>query len=122
MDSAKVIAASEQAYTDFSKKTFDGAVDGVKDIANVAQEVANQVKDCQGAEADYEKLKAMADLIKSPWSFAYHIGKDLLVNGQSIFTEVEAANAAYKSEDFSNFGFNLGEALGQIIIGDLSSQ
>jgi len=38
----------------------------------------------------------MVEVFSSPESFAYHVGKDLLLNGVSIFKEIEDSIDAYQ--------------------------
>jgi hypothetical protein len=45
----------------------------------------SEIKDCEGVTADWTKLEKMAEIFASPTSFAYHVGKDLIVNGVQIF-------------------------------------
>jgi hypothetical protein len=59
----------------------------------------------------------MAAIFESPESFEIHVGKDLLVNGRSIFSEVKTAVADYKKADFEGFGENIGEAAAKTILG-----
>lgn len=40
----------------------------------------------------------------SPMSFVYHVGKDILVNGKDIFTEVSTAVSDYESQNFYDMG------------------
>jgi hypothetical protein len=39
----------------------------------------------------------MVEIFDSPTSFAYHVGKDLLVNGSDIFSEIETAVTDYQN-------------------------
>ena len=60
----------------------------------------------------------MAKHFKSPWSFAYHVGKDLLVNGVAIYHDVDDAIAKYEASDYHGFGEDIGAALKEVFIGD----
>lgn len=57
----------------------------------------------------------------SPLSFAYHVGKDLLLNGVDIFHEIEDAIDDYKKKDFYDFGVNVGKAAVLTILGEEES-
>ena len=59
----------------------------------------------------------MAANFASPWSFAYHVGKDLLVNGVAIYHEVDDAIAKYEASDYNGFGEDIGMALAQVFLG-----
>jgi len=47
--------------------------------------VKTGMQDCSSLKADWQKLEDMALVFSSPSSFAWHVGKDLLVNGVQIY-------------------------------------
>ena len=59
----------------------------------------------------------MAENFASPIAFAYHVGKDLLVNGVTIYHDIDDAIAKYESSDFKGFGEDIGKALSSVLIG-----
>jgi hypothetical protein len=59
----------------------------------------------------------MAKVISSPRSFAYHVGKDLLINGQDIFDDIAAAVGDYESQKWEAFGEEVGKAAAKTILG-----
>ena len=59
----------------------------------------------------------MAAIFSNPVSFAYHIGKDLIVNGVQIYEEINDSVLQYKSSHWNAFGFDVGEALAKLFIG-----
>lgn len=76
------------------------------------------MKDCSHVKTDWKKLKEMALVLESPHTFAYHVGKDLVVNGRDIYQEVNTAVADYKAQDWAGFGYNVGEAAAKTILGE----
>jgi len=60
----------------------------------------------------------MIKVFDSPTNFAYHVGKDLLVNGQDIFAELESAVTDYESSNWEDFGYQVGEAAAKTILGE----
>ena len=79
--------------------------------------LATDLDACKVAIDDVEKLDKMAQTFKSPWAFAYHAGKDLLVNGKDIFSEISAGVTAYDSSDYHTFGYDIGKALALVLVG-----
>jgi hypothetical protein len=75
------------------------------------------MKDCHGVVADIEKLEKMAAIFSSPASFAFHTGKDIIVNGVQIYDDVEGAMKQYKSQNYEAFGEEVGDALALLILG-----
>ena len=43
------------------------------------------VKNCEGSQAEIAAIVKALAAFSTPQSFAYHIGKDLLINGVNIF-------------------------------------
>jgi len=53
--------------------------------------------DCKASVTEIKNLIDMLKNFKSPLSFAYHVGKDLLVNGIQIIKDIEGAVESYKA-------------------------
>ena len=64
----------------------------------------------------------MVSIFESPVSFAYHVGKDLLINGVEIYHEVDTAIGDYKVGDWNGFGYNIGKAAAKTILGEESQK
>ena len=60
----------------------------------------------------------MAAIFESPYTLAYHIGKDIIVNGVNIFRDIEAAIAHEEKGDMLNMGRDIGRALALLILGE----
>jgi hypothetical protein len=99
------------------KKDTQDVIAGVKEIAKILVEAKTGIADCKAVTGDFKKLEAMAAIFASPESFEIHVGKDLVINGRSIFAEVTTAVADYKKADFEGFGENIGEAAAKTILG-----
>ena len=87
---------AETIYTDvkdgvvlLKKGDATDELNGLKDIAEGVFKIKDAISDCKGVVADWEKLETMAAIFSNPWSFAYHVGQDLVLNGIEIFREVE---------------------------------
>jgi len=46
-------------------------------------------KDCSMIKADWNRIEEMSKTWHSPMTFAYHVGKDMIINGKNIYREVE---------------------------------
>jgi len=75
------------------------------------------MSECTSIKADWSRMKAMAAIFKSPSSLAYHVGKDLLINGKDIYHEIDTAIADYKVQNWADFGENVGMAAAKTILG-----
>jgi len=94
-DGEHIVKDAEAAYTDFKSKDPKEIVDGFKQIADAFLTVKAGMQDCSSVKADWEKLAKMAVVFSSPSSFAWHAGKDLLVNGVEVTKEIETAITDY---------------------------
>ena len=72
---------AEVAVQDFEKKTASGVIDGLKEVAEMYKVIQAGMVDCSKSKEDWAKFLEMIKIFDSPTSFAYHVGKDLIVNG-----------------------------------------
>ena len=72
---------------------------------------ALQVKD------EAPKLLKALEALKNPKEFAFHIGKDLIVNHADIFREVSASIDDYHAQKWENCGKDTGAALSKLLVG-----
>lgn len=117
-DAETVFADAKIAVNDFKKKDVASVIAGIKEVAELLQVVKSGMSDCTSMKADWDKLAKMISVFDSPTSFAYHVGKDLIVNGAQIFTEIETAVSDYESGNWGDFGFQIGEAAAKTILGE----
>jgi len=89
-------------------------------MGTIAESISNDLQNCEAVEPEFEQLIAMAEQFKSPWSFAYHVGKDLLVNGVEIYNDIDGAVTAYNGSDYKTFGTDVGDALHAVFVGESS--
>lgn len=92
-------------------------IDGIEKIADILKTIKSGMKDCSNIKADWKKLESMIAIFSSPSSFAYHVGKDLMVNGVDIFHEISDSVQAYNNQDWTKFGIDIGEATAKTLIG-----
>lgn len=87
-DAKEVVGDAETAFKDFETKDPSKIIDGIKVVADLVKTIKAGVTDCKGVAGDWKKLEAMIEVFSSPESFAYHVGKDLLINGTDIYHEI----------------------------------
>lgn len=119
-DFEQVISDAESAYKDFEQKDVEHIIEGVKEVANLLETVKTGMSDCSSLKADWKKLEQMEQIFDNPKSFAYHVGKDILINGVEIYNEVSTAIEDYTKEDWAGYGYNLGKAAAKTILGEES--
>lgn len=66
--------------------------------------VKQGMTDCSATTADWKRLEDMAAVMSSPKNFAYHVGKDLLINGKDIFGDISTAITDWDNQQWKPFG------------------
>ena len=113
----------ESTYNDCKEKSVLARAKCAKDISTLLGDVKKLETDCTtGVKADWEKIKAMEKIFASPAAFEYHVLQDVIINHAAIGSEIVAAEAAYKSQDWLNFGKNIGEAAAKVILGSTEEE
>ena len=117
-DITATAADVEEVVDDFKTGTFESVKAGIQKLGEAVSSIATDLDACQTAVQDIERLDEMAKAFKSPWSFAYHVGKDLLVDGTDIYAEITSGVTAYDNKDYHNFGVDMGKALALVLVGE----
>ena len=78
----------EQAIIYFKKETFESVKAGIKEIGKVAIQMNKDIQDCKLVVENIDDLSKMANEFSNPLSFAYHVGKDLIVNSKDIYKQI----------------------------------
>merc|ERR1712193_118587 len=75
----------------------------------------DKMKDClANTESEIKDLEAL----KHPKEFAFHVGKDLMVNHADIFRDVSASIDDYHAQKWENCGKDTGAALSKLLVGE----
>lgn len=53
---------------------------------------------------NFDKLMVAIKTLKNPMRFVYHVGKDIIVNGVQIVTDIEDMITAYEAKQWKVFG------------------
>ncbi len=108
-----------EAVKDLREGTEESTKAGIQLIGQVIEEASQELVDCETAVDDFEALVQMADAFSHPWSFAFHAGKNIIINHVEIIEEIHAAMDAWEEEPSPAFfacGYNVGEALAQVFL------
>ena len=120
IDDSEIIAADiEDAVVNFEKESISGVTKGLSDIADALTEITKAIGTCSQQKdiAQLKKLEAMLESFKDPKSFAFHVGKDLLVNGVDIYHQIADAITNYRAGKYESFGEDVGDSLALVLIG-----
>ena len=116
-DVETVIPTAQKTYHDCATQSLDGKLACIKDFSLLSKEVKTTVIDCKHLKDDISKLTKIVAVFSNPVSFAWHVAKDLLVNGVNIFKDVEDAISAEKTHQWKRFGKDVGHATALVILG-----
>ena len=94
-EAKEVVKDVESAYADFKKGHASDVITGLKEVGSMLKALKSALKDCNWS-GDIKKLESMAVIFASPLSFAYHVGKDLVLNGVDIYHEIRNAITDYE--------------------------
>ena len=116
-DTIQIVDNVEIAVDDFKKNSASATLDVLEHLYHAIMGIKDEIKDCKGVTADWAKLESMAAIFASPASFAYHTGKDLIVNGFQIYHDVADSVTQFENKAYEPFGENIGKALFKLILG-----
>lgn len=63
------------------------------------------------------KIVQMLKSIRNPISFSMHVGKDIILNGVSIYSNLTSALNDYDQQNWEAFGKDLGSAFDLVFFG-----
>jgi len=107
----------EEAIKLFETKKAPEVLKGIKLIGEAVKGLPDDIKACKAAVSDVQALIGAIKSMTSPATYAYHVGKDLLVNGRDIYNEIYRAVDDYKAKLWTDFGIQLGTAFRKLVIG-----
>ena len=117
-DGETLIHDVEIAIADFKKENFNGVKKGIEEIGTIVKSISKDIKDCEAGVTGAEAIITMAESFENPWSFAYHLAKDLVVNGVQIYHQIDDSIKAYDAGEMESFGEHVGEALALVLVGE----
>lgn len=116
-DGETLVSDSETAFTDFKKRDVKDVIAGLEAVGAGIKAIEAGLQDCGHLKDDAAKIETIIETFTSPTAFAYHVGKDLLVNGVDIYHEIDGAVTDYEKQDWFNFGTQIGMASVKIFLG-----
>ena len=114
-----IIADAKIAITDFKKKDAKDIMAGIKEIAAIVDVIKAAETDCN-LKGDWEKITQMSHTLHNFKDFAFHAGKDIMVNHKNIYAEIKGAISDYEAKNWESLGENLGKAVANVLIGKLT--
>merc|ERR1719274_136039 len=120
-DTVTEIKDVEAAVELLEKKDAHDVLDGLGKLGSALEQLPTAVEMCEAAAKDVKdeapKLLKALEALKHPKEFAFHVGKDLIVNHADIFHEVSASIDDYRAQKWEDFGKDTGAALSKLLVG-----
>merc|ERR1712048_100306 len=113
----EIVNEAKAAVDAFSKKTLAGMIEGLHDIYNLIFAIKGGLSKCATIPGDMEKIAEILASFSNPVTLAWHIGKDLVVNGVSIYREIMDSVTQFNKGNFEEFGKDIGKASASLILG-----
>merc|ERR1711907_359318 len=111
----------EDAIHLLEKKDAHDVLDGLGKLGSALELLPTAVQKCDDAAKEVKdeapKLLKALETLKHPVEFAYHVGKDLIVNHADIFQEVSEAIDDYHAQKWEECGKSTGAALSKLLLG-----
>jgi hypothetical protein len=117
-DADQVFTDAHSAITDFEKKDITSIAKGLGEVADMLKGMQSAISDCKDIPADATRIVDMVKAFKSPTSFAWHVGKDLLLNGHDIYNDIDDGIKSFNSKNWNKFGQDIGHASAKLLLGE----
>jgi len=121
-DTVTEIKDVEAAVELLEKKDAHDVLDGLGKLGTALEQLPTAVEMCEAATKDVKdeapKLLKALEALKHPKEFAFHVGKDLMVNHADIFRDVSASIDDYHAQKWENCGKDTGAALSKLLVGE----
>lgn len=118
-DANSIVYDANDAIHDFAKKDISDISNGLAKVADMVKVIQSAMTDCGKLPEDVKKMADMVKAFKSPSSFAWHVGKDLLVNGVDIYHDIDNGIKDYESSSWNSFGKDIGNAAAKLLLGNI---
>ena len=119
-DVEHIVTDGENAYKDFKSKDIKDVIEGLAQVGDALKTIKTGMADCSTIKGDWAKLELIAKNFSSPKAIIWHLGKDITVNRVAITHEIDGALADYESKNWKDFGYQLGKAAAQVLLGEES--
>lgn len=106
------------AVDDFEKGGAANVIAGLSALGHTFLDLESGFKDCASSKTDLEKLEQMAEILRNPTEFVYHVGKDLIINHAEIYGDIKAAIADYRDQKYYDYGVDVGKAAAKTLLGE----
>eukprot|EP00392_Amoebophrya_sp_AT5.2_P014364 g14513.t1 len=111
--STKVFDKVEKAVELMQKKTPTAMLEALEMLqAALRTDFPAAAAACEATKEELDKIIAALDILDHPKQFLYHVGQDLVVNG-----DINEAVGHWQKQEFHDFGFSIGNALSLLIVG-----
>eukprot|EP00933_Yihiella_yeosuensis_P035246 TRINITY_DN2875_c0_g1_i1.p1 TRINITY_DN2875_c0_g1~~TRINITY_DN2875_c0_g1_i1.p1 ORF type:complete len:486 (-),score=129.18 TRINITY_DN2875_c0_g1_i1:298-1755(-) len=106
----------DAVVSDCKKKDARDVLRCLAKLADAIKTFPVALKECKAADSDIKSVEKALQTMSSPQQFAYHVGKNLILDHVEIFHEISTGITDYDEKKYEGFGENVGEALHKLIL------
>lgn len=88
-DDEKEMQLIEDAISRLKSKEAKEVLKAIEDLGAALEALPKAIHECKGSIQEIRRLISAIESIKSPVSFAFHCGKNIVVNHVDIYNHVE---------------------------------
>lgn len=119
-DVDRAAKAFTAAFQDFEKGTWESVKNGLKELGQALDILADSMTICEAVPAEVKKVIAALKQLKDPKTFVWTAFKNLLVNGKEILAEMTAAHDNWKNQQYFACGQAVGHIVKKLLLGEHS--
>ena len=101
----------ETTITDLKSHSY---ISAIEEVGTIAQGLSTDITDCEGVSPEAQQLVQQLENIysnASAWDVAFEVGKNVLVNGVDIYSDITGTITAYDSADYFTMGQDIGNGV-----------
>ena len=118
-DVSPLVTDLEAAFKDFEDGSFHKIAAGIDELGKFLTQVSTTMEDCEKIMSgdDVAQLKKMGDAFRHPVHLLIDAGKNVLLNGVSIYDDIKAADKDSEDGKYEEAGEVIGEIAAKVLWG-----
>ena len=118
-DVSPLVTDLEAAFKDFEDGSFHKIAAGIDELGKFLTQVSTTMEDCEKIMSgdDVAQLKKMGDAFRHPVHLLIDAGKNVLLNGVSIYDDIKTASADFSDSKYEEAGEVIGEIAAKVLYG-----
>ena len=118
-DVSPLVTDLEAAFKDFEDGSFHKIAAGIDELGHFLTQVSTTMEDCEKIMSgdDVAQLKKMGDAFLHPVHLLIDAGKNVLLNGVSIYDDIKTASTDFDDKKYEEAGEVIGDIAAKVLWG-----